>query len=84
MGRNLVMLIAIYNSERCIGRCDARCYNAKGPSCDCCCGGRNHSVGLRRAQENTRKHGETIVERWNAEHPDQRIEIEPVQQELFR
>lgn len=25
--------------------CDARCINAKGPSCDCSCGGENHGAG---------------------------------------
>ncbi len=34
-------------------RCDARCYNAREPECDCVCGGRNHGVGLRRALANT-------------------------------
>ncbi len=32
-------------------RCDARCYSAKGPDCECCCGGRNHSIGLQAALE---------------------------------
>lgn len=27
-------------------RCDARCYDAKGPDCDCVCGGANHGKGL--------------------------------------
>jgi hypothetical protein len=26
--------------------CDARCTNAKGPSCDCKCGGENHGTNL--------------------------------------
>ncbi|MDD3493032.1 MAG: hypothetical protein PHZ19_06020 [Candidatus Thermoplasmatota archaeon] len=38
-----------------IGRCDARCYNADGPDCDCICGGRNHGAGLSQALENTRE-----------------------------
>jgi hypothetical protein len=29
-----------------IGRCDARCYNAKHPKCDCVCGGVNHGRGF--------------------------------------
>ena len=36
------------------GQCDARCYNAKTPTCICCCGGANHGVGLQKAVENTR------------------------------
>lgn len=27
-------------------RCDANCYNAKTPKCDCVCGGANHGKGL--------------------------------------
>ena len=26
-------------------RCDATCHNAKGPNCDCVCGGRYHGKG---------------------------------------
>lgn len=32
-----------------IGTCDARCYDAKTPGCDCICGGRCHGKGLRAA-----------------------------------
>ena len=28
------------------GRCDARCYDAKGSLCVCCCGGLNHGKSL--------------------------------------
>jgi len=28
------------------GRCDARCYNAKGKKCKCVCGGTNHGKGI--------------------------------------
>lgn len=34
-----------------VGRCDAKCYNAKGPDCHCICGGANHGVGPRIAIE---------------------------------
>lgn len=27
------------------GRCDSRCYGAKGKKCHCVCGGANHGVG---------------------------------------
>lgn len=36
-----------------IGRCDARCYEAKGPTCKCICGGMNHGKGLDSAIRNT-------------------------------
>lgn len=47
--------IAVYNSDGCVGRCDARCHNASDPSCDCICGGRLHGVGASHAvEQNTR------------------------------
>ena len=36
------------------GQCDSRCYNAKTPTCICCCGGANHGVGLQQALETTK------------------------------
>lgn len=33
-------------------RCDARCYDAKMPNCQCICGGKNHGVGITKAVEN--------------------------------
>jgi len=33
------------------GRCDARCYNAKGKKCRCFCRGRNHGIGPNAAIE---------------------------------
>lgn len=47
-------LIALYTSEGCVGRCDAKCYDATEPSCNCICGGKNHGAGKARAIENTR------------------------------
>jgi len=32
-------------------RCDATCYNAKHPDCDCICGGKCHGKGLYKAVE---------------------------------
>ena len=52
-------------------RCDARRYNAHGPDCRCCCGGRNHGQGLARAVELNRE--------WAAERG---ITLLPVQMEL--
>jgi hypothetical protein len=59
----MVTLIAVYTNNGCLGRCDARCYNAKGPDCDCICGGKNHGRGLERAIENTRDHVADEVKR---------------------
>jgi hypothetical protein len=46
-------LIAVYNNDGCVGRCDERCYGATHPDCDCVCGGKNHGVGLSKATDNT-------------------------------
>ena len=64
-------LIAVYNSDGCVGRCDAKCYNAEGPECDCICGGRNHGAGKQKAVENTREYVDTMIGEWNAKHPGQ-------------
>jgi hypothetical protein len=45
----MTTVLAVYNSEGCVGRCDANCYNATNPHCNCICGGKNHSLGLERA-----------------------------------
>lgn len=50
----MTTLIAVYTSDGCVGRCDARCYNASGGDCDCICGGVNHGAGFDKALENTR------------------------------
>jgi hypothetical protein len=42
-------------------RCDAKCYNALRPHCDCCCGGINHAVGLKQAQSNTVKAAQSLA-----------------------
>jgi hypothetical protein len=49
----MTTLISVYNSEGLVGRCDAKCYNAHDPDCDCICGGRNHRAGLQQALDNT-------------------------------
>jgi hypothetical protein len=59
-----VTLMAVYTSDGCEGRCDAKCYNAKEPHCDCICGGMNHGAGLAQATENTRLHAEVMIEKY--------------------
>ena len=47
--------ITVHSSSGLVGRCDARCHDAKAESCVCICGGRLHGVGASRALErNTR------------------------------
>lgn len=55
-------LIYQSNGDHCTGKCDANCYDAKNPVCDCVCGGRNHGVGLKQATENTREYIDEIIE----------------------
>lgn len=62
-------LIAVYNSDGCVGRCDAKCYNANHPHCDCICGGANHGAGKQAAIDNTRELSQRWIDDWNAEHP---------------
>lgn len=55
----MTTLISVYNSEGCVGRCDAHCYNAKpGTKCECICGGANHAAGEQQATDNVRKYSE--------------------------
>ena len=44
--------IAVYNSDGCVGRCDATCHEAKHATCTCICGGINHGKGLQQAIRN--------------------------------
>jgi len=60
-------LISVYNSDGCVGRCDAKCYDAITPHCDCICGGMNHGAGLNKAQDNTREYCEEWIDRYKKE-----------------
>lgn len=37
--------IAVYDSDGCVGRCDARCHEATSDACRCICGGALHGAG---------------------------------------
>jgi hypothetical protein len=56
----MAALIAVYTGDGCVGRCDAKCYNAWGPECHCICRGANHGAGKQEAIANTRE----LVESW--------------------
>lgn len=45
-----------------LGRCDAKCYNAKGLKCTCVCGGMNHGVGLNQAIDNIHKNRALLMD----------------------
>jgi len=63
----MTTLIAVYDSDGCKGRCDARCYDATSPECKCICGGRNHGVGKNQAIENTNE----LATQWIDEYSKQ-------------
>ncbi len=50
----MTTLISVSNTSGEARRCDAKCYGATGPICDCVCGGVNHGAGIRVAFDNTR------------------------------
>lgn len=51
------------------GRCDAKCYNAKGHHCTCICGGINHGKGLKHAIQDKGSHfNQETKERWRQTH----------------
>jgi hypothetical protein len=83
----MATLLAAHNSEGCIGRCDAKCYNAESAECHCICGGANHGVGYKQAVDNTREMAERWIEEYTKQHPDavrfDRFPGKPVQFDLF-
>jgi hypothetical protein len=82
--------IAVYNSDGCVGRCDARCHYATTAHCDCICGGRLHGAGDAALDRNTRDLlGDDIADelaafaaRTGFDPADLRLEIPCVQTEL--
>lgn len=66
-------LIAVYNSDGCVGRCDAKCYDAKHADCTCICGGANHGAGKTKAMDNTRELAESWLETWQEAHQGQQF-----------
>ena len=60
----MATLISVYNSDGLVGRCDAKCYGAKEPDCQCVCGGANHGAGVKQATANT----QAMAERWIEEY----------------
>ena len=78
--QTMTTLIAAYNSNGCVGRCDAKCYLAQHPECDCICGGKNHGVGLKMATDNTRELAEKWIKDWKLIYPEtEKFEV-PAQQ----
>jgi hypothetical protein len=74
-------LIAVYNSSgpdgklRCVGRCDAKCYEAREAHCDCICGGANHGKGAEKAQQQTTEKYTEWLDAYRQEHPVDTVEV---------
>jgi len=51
----MATLIIIRHRGRTVGRCDARCHDAKTPKCNCVCGGRNHGCGYNQGLLNNQR-----------------------------
>lgn len=64
----MTTLICASNSDGIYGRCDAKCYDAKGPTCDCICGGKNHGAGKDRAMKNTAREWEPWIKAYAEAH----------------
>lgn len=78
----MTTLIAVYNSDGCVGRCDAKCYLASEPDCECICGGVNHGAGLQRARNQTAELARDWVKEYAARRGLSEYEAR-VQAELF-
>lgn len=60
----MTTLIAVYRGKEIIGRCDARCYDARSTTCKCVCHGANHGAGYARALHLTQENGERWLIRY--------------------
>jgi hypothetical protein len=60
----MTTLIYVGDNNGCIGRCDAKCYEAKEDKCDCVCSGRNHGKGLKKALDNTKEYSGEMIEEY--------------------
>ena len=76
----MTTVIAVYNSDGCVGRCDARCHEADSDDCDCICGGVFHGVGKQRAEAGMQWLFENLAD---AVRPEYRDRIEAMQEALF-
>jgi hypothetical protein len=78
----MTTLIEVRNSSGLVGRCDAKCYNAEHPKCDCICGGMNHGAGKQKAMDNTREHLKSWIKKHEKEEGFQ-VMGEALQRSLF-
>jgi hypothetical protein len=73
--KKYMTLIAIYKEDKCVGRCDARCYNAKGEDCHCICQGTNHGKGFDIARANTDANGQKLADEYVKDNPDKVVKV---------
>jgi hypothetical protein len=66
----MTTLISYQSSGGDQGRCDAKCYDAQEPDCDCICSGRNHGAGKQQAIENTRELAQSWIDQARASGQD--------------
>lgn len=78
----MTTLISVHNSDGCVGRCDAKCYNARGKICHCVCQGKNHGALEAQAKENARKYADDWIELYRVEHPHEELEFRILDQQL--
>jgi hypothetical protein len=79
----MVTLISWHTSGGAEGRCDAKCYEAREPACDCICGGRNHGAGRQQAETNTMELAEKWVEHAHAQGWTTQLGDPAIQYPLF-
>jgi hypothetical protein len=82
----MTALITVQNSDGVVGRCDAKCYDAKEKGCTCVCGGQNHGAGKPQAVDNTRELADKWVQQARERGQDvtnARRDMETSQEPLF-
>lgn len=78
----MTTIISVYNSHGLVGRCDARCHNAKEPECDCVCGGSFHGTRLQMMPIDI-PDLVNLARAWAAKHLDEVRDVEIEIQALF-
>jgi hypothetical protein len=66
----MTTLISVGNSSGETRRCDAKCYNGHGKTCDCVCGGVNHGKGFNIAAQQVTERFEEMFKTFKENHPE--------------
>lgn len=51
---------------------------AKGGPCHCCCGGKNHGIGVEQAAKNISDYCNEMITDWKKTHPEDHFILEPL------